>query len=128
MMQQAAQPVAAELQQVIPGHGQVTDPSQVHDAPGGAPFSHSFTHIQVSTPEGGITEQLHAHEPLTPTSREWDTLSLRPHPSFTSGGDGLCEDRSARQRWMASSDQPVRLTHDKGLLEFRTNTLYSIYF
>ena len=79
--QQAAQPVAAGLQYQPPGYGQAHDTSTARSTLAEASVTRPHEHHQVSTPEGGLTEQLHAHEPLTPTSGEWDPLSHRSHMS-----------------------------------------------
>ena len=75
--QQAAHPVAAGLQYPTPGYCQAQDTSTTRSTLAEADVTRPHEHKQVSTPEGGLTRQWHAHEPLTPTSREWDPLSLR---------------------------------------------------
>ena len=77
--QQVAAPVATELQYSTPGYGQATDLTTVRTARAIARAPRSSMHKQVSMPEEvqAVNFPGRTTTTSTPTSYEWDPLSLR---------------------------------------------------
>ena len=79
--QQVAAPVATELQNTTLGYGQATDLTTVRTARAIARAPRSSMHKQVSMPEEvqAVNFPARTTTTSTPTSYEWDPLSLRSH-------------------------------------------------
>ena len=77
--QQVAAPVATELQNTTLGYGQATDLTTVRTARAIARAPRSSMHKQVSMPEEvqAVNVPARTTRTSTPTSSEWDPLSLR---------------------------------------------------